>query len=94
MALNWSKHRTRQQANRAASDQAEIARMLAEHDQEPSKAELRAETAELVAAYRGPIRRLPTFRDIKCACGHRARVPTRPGTSPRFRCSKCGARAL
>ncbi len=40
------------------------------------------------------VRYLPTYRDLKCICGHigRARIPRELKTPPRFRCTKCGRR--
>jgi hypothetical protein len=39
------------------------------------------------------VRYLPTYRDLKCICGHigRARIP-RETKAPQFRCTKCGRR--
>lgn len=71
------------------------ARAVAEAEPAPqrSKAELRAEAEAALAAYRGPVRRLPTVHELRCLCGHRGRVavPAELGR-PRFRCSRCGSR--
>lgn len=96
MALNWSRQRARDQMRSARSSEIETARLLSGTDTfepEPSKAELRAETEALIAAYRGPVQRLPTFRDVRCPCGHQGRVKVAPGRAmPRLRCSRCGSR--
>lgn len=58
----------------------------------PSKAELRAETAALVAAFNSPVRRLASYAALRCrSCGHRgtARIPV--DAKPRFKCSACGS---
>lgn len=79
----------------AIADQTRYLAELSAPDQQPSKAEMRAESAALVAAYPGPIRRLPTFIDLKCyRCNHRGRVKVYPGERKRFKCSRCGALSL
>jgi hypothetical protein len=57
----------------------------------PSKAEMRAQTANLVDQYRGTVTLLPTVVDLKCRCGHQAsiRLP-RARKEYRLRCSHCG----
>jgi hypothetical protein len=96
MGLDWSKQRRRELAGRAAAeavaDADRLARVERGEPAEPSKAELRAEAAAAVATYRGPIKRLPTIHDLRCICGHRAKVSVQPGPRPRFRCSRCGSR--
>lgn len=93
MARDWSTQRRRDQtrtARRCAIDDTALFDDAPEPG--PSKAQLRAEGDALVAAYRGPIRRLPTYAALRCrSCGHRgtARVP--PGVAPRFRCSRCSS---
>lgn len=38
------------------------------------------------------IKRLPTYIDLRCACGHAARACYHTSKRPRFRCSRCGTR--
>jgi len=40
------------------------------------------------------VKRLPSFRDVRCdRCGHKGRARIPHGTkAPRFKCSKCGFR--
>lgn len=93
MARSWSKDRERRQiasARRAEFDDSQAFAPLPETG--PSKAELRAETERLMAAYNGPVKRLAAFAALRCrSCGHRgnARVPA--GTTPNFKCSNCGS---
>lgn len=95
MGRDWSKSRTRAQVNAAKTaelDQARYAYELNGLPAGPGKAELRAQAESAIAAYRGPVRRLPTYAALRCrSCGHRgtARVPV--GTEPKFKCSACGS---
>lgn len=89
MGADWSRSKERRQVVRAFDlddvDPLPLAPPI-------SKAEMRAETEALVAAYRGTVKRLPTFAALRCrTCGHRgtARVPV--GAAPRFKCSRCGS---
>jgi DNA-directed RNA polymerase subunit M/transcription elongation factor TFIIS len=97
VARDWSKQRKRDLARQALGAEIELARILRNEDEpQPSKAEQRAEAAALLAAYQGPIKKLPTVVALRCAkCGHRGNVRMRPGEPKRrFKCSKCGYLAL
>lgn len=93
MGRNWSKDKSRKQvatASRLALD--DVLAFADPPEVGPNKAELRAETERLIAAFTGPVRKLPTFAALRCrSCGHRgtARVPQ--GTKPQFKCSQCGS---
>lgn len=94
MALDWSKRKRVEAASQARLADIALGHALASEPEErgPSNAELRAQAAAALAAYRGPVTRLPTFAALRCrSCGHRgtARVP--PGSSPSFKCSACGS---
>lgn len=93
MGRDWSKQRRQDQANRERSFAREDALLLDDAPATgPSKAEMRLEAEALMAAYDGPVRRLPTYAALRCrSCGHRgnARVPA--GARPRFTCSHCGS---
>ncbi|MCC6314808.1 MAG: hypothetical protein IT337_12440 [Thermomicrobiales bacterium] len=96
MALDWSKAKRREHQQQAPADERAIAALLARDEATPSKAELRAQAADALARYTGRIRRLPTILEVRCGCGHRAkvRVPDGRAAPPRLRCSRCGSRAL
>jgi hypothetical protein len=61
-------------------------------EERQSKAEMRAEADAAIAEFKGQIQRLPTMHELRCPCGHRAKVSAPAGARPRFRCSKCGTR--
>jgi hypothetical protein len=94
MARDWSKRKRSEQATQAARQgwRDWLPEQEPIHVETQTKAEIRAETDALVAAYRGPIRRLPMMAALRCrTCGHRgtARVP--PDAKPAFKCSRCGS---
>lgn len=94
MGRDWSKSKSRTKAVESRRAEIDVARILAEDLPRQSKDELRAQAAEALSRYHGPIRRLPTLIDLKCYhCNHRGRVVLRD-TSARFVCSKCGAKSL
>lgn len=102
MALNWSRERQRQQMQRQGVELANAVLPffgpLAKRQRRPlplSKAAARAQAAEAVAAFTGPVSRLPTVVTLRCQCGHVARATIPLGIEhPRFRCSRCGTRQL
>jgi len=59
-----------------------------------SKSELRAIGQEAMAKWDKPILRYPTVLNVKCICGHRARVKIPAGKRVRLRCTKCGFLSL
>jgi DNA-directed RNA polymerase subunit RPC12/RpoP len=93
VARDWLKQKRRDRATQAHRSALEDAALFDEAPEpQPSKAQARAEAERLIADYRGPVRRLPTYAALRCrSCGHRgtARVP--PGANPSFRCSHCGS---
>jgi ribosomal protein S27E len=96
MALNYTKQRNRDLAAKAlrlATDERAYAAELAGGGAEPSKAQLRAEAAALLAQYRRPVRVVARKLRVKCrCCGHEGVVRLLPGKAlPKFRCSRCGA---
>lgn len=92
---NWSRAASRSAAARSRSMEAEGNMYLAELDgarRGPSKAELAALASAAMAEFTGTVKRLPTMVDLRCTCGHHARVAVAPDRErPRFRCSRCGS---
>lgn len=92
MARDWSKSRRRAQSVQTVRAMQECMASLEPVETGPSKADMRAETEALVAAFAGPVRRLPTYAALRCrSCGHRGNARVGPGQSPRFKCSDCGS---
>lgn len=57
-----------------------------------SKDELRALGASAMQDWARPVTKLPTVFDLRCACGHRAKVAVQHDhVGRRFRCSRCGS---
>lgn len=66
---------------------------VSRHPRPPAvrKADLRALADAAVATRAGTVTQLAApVRVSCCGCGHSGSARVRPGTSPRFRCSKCG----
>lgn len=96
MGRDWSKaHRQTlaHQARRSEMDAAGYAHDL-EAAPPPSKADLRAEAAALIARDSPKVQSIATVFNLRCPkCRHKglARVPKgRP--LPQFKCSRCGTR--
>lgn len=93
MARDWSKQRNRDLTIRAQRYAVEDEALFEEAPApSQSKAQMRDETQALIAAYRGPIKRLPMTAALRCrSCGHRGTAQVPSGSSPSFRCSRCGS---
>lgn len=92
MGLDWSKRRRQSNSARGTDPDAALARLASEPaTPQPSKAALRAESADAIERYTGRVQLCPTIIELKCVgCNHRGRVKVWRGERKRFRCSKCG----